>query len=96
MLIVPSLQETAQSITVLEGQSVTFSCTPTPNDTMVDWTINGDIIVSSDHITLSPEHLHHTVTISNVATGDSGDYFCFIAALSFNKIITLNVLPGDL
>ena len=96
--IVPSLQETAQSITVLEGQSVSFSCISTPDYFMINWTINGHIIVSSVQTTLSPEHLHHTVTIRNVITGDSGEYFCSIAdlvSLSINKTITLNVLQGN-
>ena len=96
--IVLSLQETAQSITVLEGQSVTFSCTPAPDDLMVNWNMNGHIIVSTDNIALSPEHLHHTITIRNVATGDSGEYFCSITdlvSLSINKTITLNVLQGN-
>ena len=100
LLIVPSLQGTAQSITVLEGQSFTFSCTPTPNDIMVNWTMNDHIIVSSEHIALSPEHLHHTITISDAVTGDSGEYFCFIEDLEFlslfiNKTITINVLQGN-
>ena len=97
-LIDPSLQETAQSITVLEGQYVSFSCTPTPDDLMVEWTMNGHIIVSSENIALSPEHLHHTITIRNVATGDSGEYICVIAdlvSLSINKTIALNVLQGN-
>ena len=85
---------------MLEGQSFAFSCTPTPNDIVVNWTMNGDIIVSSDHIALSPEHLDHTITISNVVTGDSGEYVCFIEDLEFlsifiNKTITINVLQGN-
>lgn len=82
----------------MEGQSVTFSCTPTPDSLMVGWTMNGHIINSSEHITLSPEHLHHTITIKNVVTADSGEYFCFTAELvdsSINKTITLNVLQGN-
>ena len=60
--------------------------------------MNGHIINSSEYITLSPVHLHHTITIKNVVTADSGEYLCFTAdlvVLSINKTITLNVLQGN-
>ena len=97
MYIVPLLQETAQSVTILQGQSVTLSCIPTPDELRVIWTMNGVIINNTDHTSLSPEHLHHTLTIKNPLLKDGGEYICYIAdftLLSINKTITLNVVPG--
>ena len=93
---VPSLQETAQSVNVLVGQSVTLSCVPTPEDLMVNWTVHGDVIDNSDRVSLSPENLQHVLTIRNAATSDSGEYICYIVdfPLLINRTIRLNVLQG--
>ena len=94
----PSLQENAQSINVLVGQSVTLSCVPTPNDFMVNWTIQGDVIDNSEQVSLSPENLQHVLTIRNAAVSDSGEYTCYIVdfPLLINRTIRLNVLQGTL
>ena len=91
----PSLQENAQSINVLVGQSVTLNCVPTPDDLMVNWIIQGDVIGSSDQVSLSPENLQHVLTIRNVAISDSGEYTCYIVDFPLiNRTIRLNVLQG--
>jgi len=94
--VVPLLQETAQSITILEDQFVSFSCIPTPEYLMVNWTMNGNIIVSSDQVTLSPENLHHVLTIRNAAIHARGEYICYIVnfPVLVNRTIRLNVLQG--
>ena len=97
LFIVPLLQETAQSVTILEGQSVTLSCIPTPDELRVNWIMNGVIINNTEHTSLSPDHLHHTLTISNPLIEESGEYICYIedfALLSINKTIRLNVVQG--
>ena len=95
---VPSLQETAQSVNVLVGQSVTLSCVPTLDDLMVNWTIRGEVISSSDRVSLSPENLQHMLTIRNAAISDSGEYTCYLVdfPLLVNRTIRLNVLQGTL
>ena len=95
MFTVPLLQETVQSVTILEGQSVTFSCIPAPNGLRVNWIMNGDIINDTEHTSLSPDHLHHTLTIENTLIEDSGEYICYIIDfLLINKTIRLNVVQG--
>ena len=93
---VPSLQETAESVNILVGQSVTLSCVPGPEDLMVNWTIHGHVIDNSDRVSLSPENLQHVLTIRNATIGDSGKYSCYIVdfPLLINSTITLNVLQG--
>ena len=92
--LVPSIQVTAQSITILEGQSITFSCIPTPDDLMVNWTMDSDSIDSSENINLSPEHLQHSLTIRNAVMQDSGEYICSIVGFAITKTIRLNVVQG--
>jgi len=93
---VPLLEETAQSITILEDQFISFSCIPTPDYIMLNWTMNGNIIVSSEQVTLTPESLHHVVTIRNAVIHNSGEYICYIVnfPILVNRTIRLNVLQG--
>ena len=92
--LVPSIQVTAQSITILEGQSITFSCIPTPGDLMVNWTMDSDSIGSFENISLSPEHLQHSLTIRNAIMQYSGEYVCNIVDFAIAKTIRLNVIQG--
>ena len=90
------LQVTAQSITILKGQSITFGCVPTPNYLIINWTMHGENIINSTRIALSPQNLQHFLTIRNAVSNNSGEYNCYTVHFSIllNKTITLNVLKG--
>ena len=93
--IVPLLQENAQSIRVLEGQSVTLRCIPTPDTLTVGWIFNGDNLYESEKFTFSPQNLNHTLSITNPGVEDMGLYTCYLNSFqTISKNITLEVEEG--
>lgn len=84
---------TVKSITAFKGQSISFECTPTPNNTMVQWSYNQ---LTSERVTFSPPSLHHTASISDLRISDSGEYTCYVegSRLYINKTISVTVLEG--
>ena len=91
----PLLQENAQSITVLEGQSVTLQCIPTPSTLAVGWRFNGDILFASEELRFSPLNMSHTINIRYSTTGDTGEYVCFLNSFqSVKRSIMLQVEKG--
>ena len=93
--IVPLLQESAQSITTLEGQSVSLECLPTSNNFPVQWMFNGNNLHESGKFTFSPINLNHSLSISDPGIDDSGDYNCYLDSFPMlNRTITLEVIEG--
>ena len=96
-ILVPLLQGNAQSITILEGQSINLQCIPIPGHLMVQWSFNGMRVQESEVYTLSPPNLNHTLTITDAEVEDGGEYTCYVMNFQMlvNTIITLNVLPSN-
>ena len=90
------LLTTVQSITALEGQSISFDCILTPNNTTIRWLHDGEAVLSSERVTLSPLNLHYTLSISDLGIIDSGQYTCYFkrSELYKNKSINVTVLRG--
>ena len=83
-----------RSVTILEGESVTLSCSTSILEVGFTWSHNGADIVGG--ITFSPPVLNHNLTIRNALPSHSGVYTCHARAgeLSADENITVNILPG--
>ena len=86
-----SLTRSLSSVTLLEGTSVTISCTPSLQGVPLFWTHNGINITQTGGISLSPNG--HDLMFVDPTTSDSGDYLCH-ASSSIVEPITVNVLPS--
>ena len=99
VLIVPLLHPSAEHIIILEKQSVSLECIPTPNYLVVSW--NFDRLQSGtfefSDFTYSPADRNHTLTISNPRISYAGVYVCQISysQLIVNRTVTLEILPGS-
>jgi len=92
-----TLKTSAQAFIVLEGQSVSLECTPTPDDLALFWTFNGIILTSFYDVTFVPPNLQHKLIVNNVNVQDSGQYKCLVAGnflVHVNQTITLQVMGG--
>ena len=94
--VVPLLLPTVKSVMATEGQTVNFDCIPTPNNMTIQWLHNGEVVLSSQRIKLSPPNLHHTVRISDVYNEDSGVYTCYVEESKkfVNRTVTVTVSEG--
>jgi len=93
------LEASAQAFIVLEGQSVSLECTPTPNHLALFWTFNGMIITSFYDVTFVPPDLQHTLIVNDPNFEDSGVYSCLVAGnflIHVNQTISLQVMGGKL
>lgn len=89
------LQANAQSVSVLEGQSVTLQCVPTPDTLVVQWRFNGKDLFESDKITFSPSNLNQTLHIRDPGVENMGNYSCYV--VNYQEVIetiTLEVVQG--
>jgi len=92
----PHLLTTVRSITALQGQSISFDCIPTPNNTMIQWSLNGRRVLNSEQVTLSPQNLHHILSIRDPDVSDSGVYTCYVEGSKqyINRTISVTVVRG--
>ncbi|NXY19091.1 OBSL1 protein, partial [Atrichornis clamosus] len=61
-----------QSLTVLEGENVTFKCLVSPEDVAVTWQLNGQPVVPSERLLVTRSGLCHSLTLRQCQTGDAG------------------------
>jgi len=95
--LVFSITRSFSSVTVLEGDVVTLSCTPSVMECVLVWIHNGTDIKQRNDITYSPPMLNHSLKISNARLGDSGVYTCrscHAANTLIEKNITVEVIEG--
>ena len=94
--LVLALKRSFALVTLLEGSSITLSCTPNITEVVLKWTHNGEEVVQREDITFTPSILHHNLTIGNTMERDTGVYVCRAALEDMNieQNITVNVVPG--
>ena len=84
-------------ITILQGDSVTLSCTPTKLDIPLQWSYDGNNISNSAHFQLTPSFLNHDLIISHATESDSGNYVCAFKLkdkVVDQQTIVLTVVPS--
>jgi len=87
------------SVTLLEGNTVTISCSPNITDAVLYWVYNDNginITESTARISLSPPGINHNLTIINPITADSGIYYCraVVEDLLVQQSINVSIVPG--
>ena len=87
------------SVTLLEGNTITISCTPNITEAVLYWVYNDNgtnITESTARIQLSPPGINHNLTIVNPVTADSGTYFCRTVNedLLVEDKINVSIVPG--
>lgn len=87
------------SVILLEGNSVTISCTPNITEAVLYWVYNDNginITESIGRIRLFPTGINHNLTIMNPVTNDSGIYFCrsVIEEEVVQESINVTIVPG--
>ena len=95
----PLLQPSAEHFIILEKQSVSLECIPTPEYLVVSWSfdrLQSETFEFSD-FTYSPTNRNHTLTISNPRLSYGGVYICQIlnSQVIVNRTITLDIIPGN-
>ena len=86
-----------ESVTLLEGDTVTLSCTPSIRETVLWWTHNGSVIETNSVAMLTPSTSDQNFIITNAEINDSGIYTCRDAMDNpvLQQNITVIVLPGN-
>ena len=76
-ILVLTLTRSFTSVTLLEGDSVTISCTPNIVEAVLFWSYNGtNLTLTTEGIMFTPKGLNHNLIIVNPTAGDSGQYAC--------------------
>ena len=86
-------------ITILQGDDVTLSCTPSLSVIALQWSHNDSGINSSPNRQFAPPFLNHNLTITNANDTDSGDYVCAFklkGRVVAQQNIKLAVVPSKL
>jgi len=91
-----NLVRSFSSVTLLEGNAITLSCTPSIMEVVLQWTHNGEEVMQREDITFTPSILSHSLTIGNTIESDSGKYVCRAALedMTVDQSITVTVVPG--
>ena len=76
------------SVTLLEGSTVTLSCTPSVIETVLSWTHNGTSV--NENTSFLPVNLNHNLTLHNTDVDDSGQYTCR-AVLDDDEVVEQNI-----
>ena len=93
-IIAVTVETTYYGITILQGDDVTLSCTPSESDITLQWSYNGSDISSSPQYQFNPPLLNHDLTIFNASVTDSGSYVCAIELLNIQETIALTVVAS--
>ena len=91
-----NLTRSFASVTLLEGNKLNLSCTPSINKIVLSWTHNGTNVNEDENITLLPVNLNHNLILDNTDVDDSGQYTCH-AILDDEVVeqsITVTVVAG--
>ena len=83
-------------MTLLEGNTVSLSCTPSVIETVLSWTHDGRELHEDENTTFLPINLNHDLILDNAVVNDSGQYTCR-AVLNDEVVeqnITVTVVPG--
>ena len=85
-------------ITILQGDDVTLSCSPSKLAIALQWSYNdNDISLSINH-QFAPPFLNHNLTITNANDTDSGNYVCAFklkGRVVAQQTINLTVVPSE-
>ena len=85
-------------ITILQGDDITLSCSPSQSDIALQWSYNDNGISSSPNHQFTPPFLNHDLTITNANDTDSGNYVCAFKLKSRvvdQRTINLTVVPSE-
>ena len=77
------------SVTLLEGSTVTVSCTPSVIETVLSWTHNGTNVNEDESTSFLPVNLNHSLTLHNTDVDDSGQYTC--RAILDDEVVEQNI-----
>ena len=93
--IQPTVTRSFRSITILEGETVTLSCSPSIIELTLNWLHNGKDITAGG-ISFSPPVFNHNLTIENALLIHSGVYTCIAAVngLTAEQNISVMIVPG--
>ena len=89
-----TLKTTYSGITILKGDNVTLSCTPSQSDIALQWSYNGSDISSLSQYQFTPLSLNHDLTITHANVTDSGIYTCAIEFNIDQQSVFLTVVPS--
>ena len=89
-----TVNTTYSSITILQGDNITLSCSPSESDIALQWSYDGSDINSSLHYQFTPTPLNHNLTIINASVVDSGNYVCAFELKNMQETIVLTVVPS--
>ena len=92
-----TLTTSFSSVILLEGDTITLSCTPSIIEIVVLWTYNGKNITQRENILFTPPGLSHVLNITNVGITNSGIYNCHAAVHDGKPVdqnITVSVIGG--
>ena len=93
-----TVETSFSGITILQGDDITLSCTPSESDVALQWSYNGNDINSSPYYQFTPPFLNHDLTITHASDTDSGIYVCaFILKdeVVDQQSINLTVVPSE-
>lgn len=77
-----------KTISVLEGESCTFDCQLSHDvDDQPSWTINGQLVVTNDHIQLVNNGRKYRMSVKEAALTDAGDIVFTIKDLSCRTML---------
>ena len=85
---------TYSSITILQGNNITLSCSPSESDIALQWLYNGSDVSSSPSHHFAPPFLNHDLTITNANDTDSGNYVCAFRLPNIKQTISLTVVAS--
>ena len=85
---------TYSRITILQGDDITLSCSPSESDIALQWSYNGSDISSSSNHQFTPPFLNHDLTITNANDTNSGNYVCAFELKNMQRAIFLMVVPS--
>jgi len=97
-LLVLTLTRSFTSVTLLEGDSVTISCTPNIVEAVLFWSYNGiNLTLTTEGIEFTPTGLNHNLILFNPTAADTGQYACHstIEDQPVTETISVRVVAGN-
>ena len=93
-IIAVTVETTYSGITILQGDNVTLSCSPSKPNIALQWSYNGRNINNSPQYQFNPPLLNHNLTIFNANSSNSGSYVCAIVLPNIQETIVLTVVAS--